>query len=140
MTPVPESVPGDPFAGQASPPGDLAEIYDLEHDPVTADLAFYRALTRRVRGAVLDLGCGSGHAAVALAPYVGRVIGVDQSAAMLRSARRRAAGVRNVEWRRGTLDALPLEDESVDAAMLLLSLTYVAEPRSAVGEAARGRP
>jgi ArsR family transcriptional regulator len=86
---------------------------------------------------VADLGCGSGHAAVALSPYVSRVIGVDQSAAMLRSARRRATGVRNVEWRRGTLDALPLADESVDAALLLLALTYVSEPRSAVAEAAR---
>lgn len=86
---------------------------------------------------VADLGCGSGHASVALAPYVSRVIGVDQSAAMLRSARRRAATLRNVEWRRGTLDALPLQDESVDGALLLLALTYVAEPRRAVEEAAR---
>ena len=90
MTPVPESVPGDPFAGQASPPGDLAEIYDLEHDPVTADLAFYRALTRRVRGAVLDLGCGSGRLFGAyLDGNASRVVGIDASAAMLARAARR---------------------------------------------------
>jgi ArsR family transcriptional regulator len=86
---------------------------------------------------VADLGCGSGHGTVALAPYVARVIGVDQSAAMLRSARRRAAGLQNVEWRRGSLDALPLADESVDAALLVLALTYVAEPRLVAEEAAR---
>jgi ArsR family transcriptional regulator len=45
--------------------------------------------------------------------------------------------VRNIEWRRGSLDALPLGDESVDAALLLLALTYLTEPRSAVGEAVR---
>ncbi|HJS58880.1 MAG TPA: metalloregulator ArsR/SmtB family transcription factor [Vicinamibacteria bacterium] len=86
---------------------------------------------------VADLGCGTGHAAVALAPFVHRVIGVDQSAAMLKSARRRAAGLENVEWRRGSLEALPLEDESVDAALLLLALTYVTAPRAALAEAAR---
>ena len=86
---------------------------------------------------VADLGCGTGHAAVALAPFVGRVIGVDQSAAMLKAARKRAAGLGNVDWRQGSLEALPLEDESVDAALLLLALTYVAEPRAALCEAAR---
>jgi len=86
---------------------------------------------------VADLGCGTGHAAVALAPFVGRVIGVDQSAAMLKAARKRAGDLQNVDWRQGSLEALPLEDGSVDAALLLLALTYVAEPRAALCEAAR---
>jgi ubiquinone/menaquinone biosynthesis C-methylase UbiE len=86
---------------------------------------------------VADLGCGTGHAAVALAPFVGRVIGVDQSAAMLKAARKRAGDLENVDWRQGSLEALPLEDGSVDAALLLLALTYVAEPRAALCEAAR---
>lgn len=87
--------------------------------------------------AVADLGCGAGHASLALAPYVGRVIGVDQSAAMLRSARRRSAGMGNVEWRQGSLEALPLADASVDGALLLLALCYVDEPGRVVEEAAR---
>lgn len=77
---------------------------------------------------VADLGCGSGHASVALAPHVKTVIGVDQSAAMLKAARKRTASLQNVELRRGALEALPIEDGSVDAALLLLALSYVPEP------------
>ena len=78
MTSAPVPAPGDPFAGQATAPDDLAEIYDLEHDPVTEDLAFYRGIARRVRGAVLDLGCGSGRLFGAyLDGRASRVVGVD---------------------------------------------------------------
>jgi ArsR family transcriptional regulator len=86
---------------------------------------------------VADLGCGTGALAASLAPEVGRVVGVDQSADMLRSARRRTAGLGNVELRRGTLEALPLEDASCDAALLVLSLGWVADPPRALAEAAR---
>jgi ArsR family transcriptional regulator len=86
---------------------------------------------------VADLGCGTGSLAAALAPEVARVIGVDQSADMLRSARRRTAGLGNVELRRGALEALPVEDDSCDAALLVLSLGWVADPPRALAEAAR---
>ena len=84
-----------------------------------------------------DLGCGTGHAAVALAAHVTRVVGVDQSAAMLKAARKRTVGLGNVELRRGRLEALPLEDQSCDGALLLLALTYVGEPAAALAEMAR---
>ncbi len=84
--------PGDPFSGQASEPDELARIYDLEHDSVTEDRAFYRELTRRVRGAVLDLGCGSGRLFSSyLDGHTSRIVGVDASPAMLRRAEARIA-------------------------------------------------
>lgn len=84
--------PGDPFGGQATDADALAEIYDLEHDTVAEDLAFYRELTRRVRGAVLDLGCGSGRLFGALLDgRASRVVGIDASSAMLRRANMRIA-------------------------------------------------
>ena len=86
---------------------------------------------------VADLGCGTGHAAAALSPHVARVIGVDQSPAMLKAARKRTAGLDNVELRAGRLEALPLEDRSCNGALLLLALTYVAEPVAALQEMAR---
>ena len=87
---------------------------------------------------VADLGCGTGQTATALAPHVRRVVGVDQSAAMLRAARKRTADLPNVELRQGSLEALPLEDESVDGALLILALTYVADlHRVAAGDGAR---
>lgn len=86
---------------------------------------------------VADLGCGSGPVAALLAPVVRRVVGVDQSAAMLKAAEKRTAGFDNVELRQGPLEALPLEDAGVDAALLLLALSYVEEPLLALGEACR---
>lgn len=85
----------------------------------------------------VDLGCGTGHVAEALAPNVARVIGIDASAAMLQAARRRLVGAANVELRRGELEAVPAEDGEADAAGLFLVLHYLPDPRAALQEAAR---
>jgi DNA-binding transcriptional ArsR family regulator len=77
---------------------------------------------------VADLGCGTGRLAEELAPYVGRVIGVDNSPAMLKTAKKRAAELSNVDLRLGELEALPIADAECDAAMLLLALTYTSDP------------
>ncbi|HEX2221847.1 MAG TPA: class I SAM-dependent methyltransferase [Candidatus Limnocylindria bacterium] len=82
----------DIFAGQPADADLLAEIYDLEHDEIREDLVFYREMVGRARGAVLDLGCGSGRLLAAF--FEGgarRVLGVDGSAALLRRARARIA-------------------------------------------------
>jgi SAM-dependent methyltransferase len=86
---------------------------------------------------VADLGCGTGPLLVDVAPWVARVIGVDQSAAMLKAAARRVTGLKNVELRQGFLEALPIADGECDAALLLLALSYVADPAPAVREMAR---
>jgi ArsR family transcriptional regulator len=86
---------------------------------------------------VADLGTGTGHLAQLVAPFVDRVIAVDASAAMLRAARARVGALANVEIRRGELEALPIEDQAVDAAFLVLVLPYVAEPARVIAEAAR---
>jgi ArsR family transcriptional regulator len=84
-----------------------------------------------------DLGCGTGSLTQALAPFVDRVIAVDGSAAMLRSARARVGDLANVDIRRGDLEELPLDDASLDAAFLVLVLPYVAEPGRVIAEATR---
>lgn len=89
------------------------------------------------RWTVGDLGCGTGQLAAALAPFVERVIGVDESRAMLAAARRRLAGFANVELRSGELEALPLETASLDAALLMLALHHLVEPERALAEAHR---
>src|SRR5688500_14907531 len=86
---------------------------------------------------VADLGCGTGPVAAALAPYVGKVIGVDNSAAMLKAAAKRVTRLENVDLRRGDLTNVPIEDGTCDAALLLLVLTYVPDPQVAVREVAR---
>ena len=75
-----------------------------------------------------DLGCGTGQLAEIMAPFVRRVIAVDESAAMLRAARGRLASHPNVELRDGSLEALPIEDGTLDIAVLSLVLHYVTDP------------
>jgi ArsR family transcriptional regulator len=84
-----------------------------------------------------DLGTGTGHLALAAAPFVGRVIAVDGSSAMLEVARARLAGVANVELRKGHLEELPLDEASLDLALLSLVLTYAGDPGQVIAEAAR---
>ncbi len=80
----------DIFADQPGDPDLLAAIYDLEHDEITDDLAFYRELARHADGPVLDLGCGSGRLLRALLDGgARRVVGVDGSTALLRRAQGR---------------------------------------------------
>jgi ArsR family transcriptional regulator len=86
---------------------------------------------------IADLGCGTASAAAQLAPHVKRVIAVDNSAAMLKAARKRTAGLGNVDVHRGDLASLPIDTGSCDAAILLLALTYVQDPAAALAEVRR---
>jgi arsenite methyltransferase len=68
---------------------------------------------------VLDLGSGAGFDAFLAWQRVGsagKVIGVDMTAEMLDRARQNAAklGAKNVEFRKGQIERLPVEDNSVD--------------------------
>jgi len=89
------------------------------------------------RWVVGDLGCGTGQTSSTLAPWVHRVIAVDESEAMLDTARSRLQAMLNVDLRRGRLEALPVSDGELDVAILMLVLHHVAEPRLAIGEAMR---
>jgi ubiquinone/menaquinone biosynthesis C-methylase UbiE len=84
-----------------------------------------------------DLGCGTGQLASVLAPFVARVVAVDRSGEMLQTARRRLREHSNVDVRRGELEAVPIADEELDAATLMLVLHHVADPATVLREAAR---
>lgn len=86
---------------------------------------------------VADLGVGTGHFSALVAPVVSRVVGVDASDEMLETAGRRLEGYENVELRRGDLESLPVEDGTVDFAVMLFVLHYVVEPVEALSEAHR---
>jgi ubiquinone/menaquinone biosynthesis C-methylase UbiE/DNA-binding transcriptional ArsR family regulator len=86
---------------------------------------------------VADLGCGTGPLTADLAHYVKQVIAVDNSAAMLKAAQKRLEAFDNIDLRRGDLEALPIDDRLCDAAMMVLVLTYVASPQTAIHEMAR---
>ncbi len=68
---------------------------------------------------VLDLGCGAGIDLLLAAKKVGpsgRAIGIDMTDEMIAKARENiaAAGLTNAEVRKGIIEALPVEDSSVD--------------------------
>jgi ArsR family transcriptional regulator len=68
---------------------------------------------------------------------VKQVIAVDSSAAMLKAAKKRTAEFSNIDLRRGELEALPIEDASCDAALLLLVLTYAEDEQKVLSEMSR---
>jgi ubiquinone/menaquinone biosynthesis C-methylase UbiE len=86
---------------------------------------------------VADLGCGTGQLTEAMAPFVSKVIAVDESLDMLRAARARLARQKNVEVRHGTLESLPIDGGDVDLAVLSLVLHYVADPGQALAGVGR---
>jgi SAM-dependent methyltransferase len=74
----------------------IARLYD-HFNPWGADNAFYLALARETGGPVIDLGCGTGLAAVRMAEEGFQVVGADPSASMLAVARGRPGAAR-VTW------------------------------------------
>jgi ubiquinone/menaquinone biosynthesis C-methylase UbiE len=88
---------------------------------------------------VVDVGTGTGFVAAGLAPRVRSVVGVDSSPAMLAVAadNLHALGLDNVTLVEGTVDALPLDDDSVDAAVANMVLHHAQDPTAMLTEMAR---
>jgi len=91
---------------------------------------------------VLDLGSGGGMDVFLAAPRVGaagRVIGVDMTPEMIARARATAAkhGFANVEFRQGRLEALPVDDASVDAVTSNCVINLVPDKGQVFREVAR---
>jgi ubiquinone/menaquinone biosynthesis C-methylase UbiE len=87
----------------------------------------------------LDVGCGPGHTALALAPRAASVLGIDLSEAMLEQARRLAAerGIGNVLFRRADVERLPFADASFDVVASRQSAHHYGDVRAALAELAR---
>lgn len=110
----------------------LAAIYDavMRGVPYGHWVATVRRLARE-RGCplrrVLDVGCGTGAAALRLACTGVEVVGVDASAAMITEARRKAGGL-PVRFEVARMEELDL-GQSFDAAVSLFdSVNYVIDP------------
>jgi ArsR family transcriptional regulator len=89
------------------------------------------------RWVVGDLGCGAGHITDALAPCVAKVIAVDESGPMLDVAKRRLEEHANVELRVGTIEVLPIDDGTLDAAVLFLVAHFITDPSKVMHEVRR---
>ena len=91
---------------------------------------------------VLDLGSGAGADVLISARRVGatgKAIGLDMTDEMLELARANAdeAGVKNVEFVKGYIEAIPLADESVDVVISNCVINLAADKRKVLAETAR---
>jgi SAM-dependent methyltransferase len=144
--PVPEA------PGVAPPPETLAERIGYRDEeiaavPEGANLGIgcgapLQFLGLREGEVVLDLGSGAGFDAFLAAREVGptgRVIGVDMTPEMLERARQNAerSGLRQVEFRAGRIEALPLDDASVDAVISNCVINLVPDKSAVYREIAR---
>jgi ArsR family transcriptional regulator len=88
---------------------------------------------------VADLGCGEGYLTLEAAAWAKKVIAIDRSPEVLARGRdlARRRKVKNIVWRKGDLEHVPIDDASVDVVLLSQALHHAAEPSKALAEARR---
>jgi ubiquinone/menaquinone biosynthesis C-methylase UbiE len=88
---------------------------------------------------IADLGAGEGTVSQLLPPRAKRVIAVDNSEKMVEfgSELARNHGVKNLEYRLGDLESLPIAKNEVDVALFSQSLHHTQHPATAMAEAYR---
>ena len=88
---------------------------------------------------VADLGAGEGTLAQLLAQRAKHVIAIDHSKKMVAFGKKLAQenGLKNLDFRLGDIEALPIDDKSVDLAFLSQALHHADSPERALREAHR---
>ena len=88
---------------------------------------------------IADLGAGEGAFALLLARRAKKIIAVDTSAKMIEVGRDQAVrnGVKNIEFRLGDIEDLPIADLEVDLVFFSQSLHHALHPERALEEAHR---
>lgn len=84
-----------------------------------------------------DLGCGSGRWAAGVAPRVGLLHCIDPSAEALAVARRRLAGIANVQFHLASSETIPLADSSQDFGYSLGVLHHIPDTAAALRDCVR---
>jgi SAM-dependent methyltransferase len=87
---------------------------------------------------VLDLGCGTGNAALLAARHTDQVTGVDPAARLLDVARARAASEqKKVTFLPGEAASLPVGDASTDVIVSVFAVIFAPDPGAAAKEMSR---
>ncbi|MDX6567649.1 MAG: demethylmenaquinone methyltransferase / 2-methoxy-6-polyprenyl,4-benzoquinol methylase [Gaiellales bacterium] len=126
----------------------IAGPYDMMNRVMTAGLdRRWRELAAEATGLgnganALDVCCGTGDLALALARVVGRggqVTGLDFSREMLERARRkpRQEGAAEITWVQGDATAMPFADNSFSAVTIGFGLRNLPDPEAGLRELAR---
>jgi len=118
----------------------VAGRFDSVYGPGRSWQAFGQLLLRLVPEIVVaDLGSGEGLLSELLARKCKRVIAVDNSEKIVKfgQAKAKRNGLANLEFRQGDLQHPPIDDVSVDLAILSQALHHAEEPAQAVAGAFR---
>src|SRR5260370_16439185 len=101
-------------------------------------IPFRERIGKAAAGRVLDVGIGSGLNLPFYGNQIDRVVGVDPSPELLRFAEERARETSNlVELLRGSGEALPIEDHSIDTAVVTFTLCTVDDATATLAEIRR---
>jgi ubiquinone/menaquinone biosynthesis C-methylase UbiE len=114
-----------------------AQIHQLRH--VTA-LTWIDSLTLAPGSSVLEIGCGAGFMAIALAQKGLRVQAIDSTEAMIAQAQQNAQGIGGTESLSlgiGDVSALAFDDASFDLVVALGVIPWLEMPELALQEMAR---
>ncbi|MBP0591349.1 class I SAM-dependent methyltransferase [Paraburkholderia sp. LEh10] len=105
-----------------------------------ADLQTLAASVAATPGAaVLDMGCGAGHASFAVAPHAASVVAYDIAPQMLATvaAAAQERGLANVRTQQGAAEQLPFDDASFDWVISRMSAHHWHDVRLALAEVRR---
>jgi ubiquinone/menaquinone biosynthesis C-methylase UbiE len=88
---------------------------------------------------VLDVACGTGHVALALAGIARHVTGIDLTPAMIHRARalQSETGLQNLRWLVGSVAPLPFAAASFSLVTCRYALHHLTDPPTAVAEMTR---
>jgi len=113
-----------------------ADTYDDFHNPLIAiEEPLIRELVDEIPpGRALDAACGTGRYARYMSQRGHKVSAVDMTPKMIERARQ---GAQEVDFKVGSLEALPFPDQTFDLVMCGLALTHLAEIGKAISEIAR---
>lgn len=112
-----------------------AELARLEGQAALAWAAEERVLrSLGVGGVVVDVGCGPGFVLERLVPLASRLVGVEPDEELAAIARARVPSADVVA---GTAESLPIDDASVDSAIVRYVFQHLADPARAARELAR---
>ena len=98
--------------------------------------AIINAARMNPRDVVLDVGAGTGFLTEAAAKTAGKVIALDLSRSMTDEAISKLAG-KNVEFKIGSAERIPLGDSSVNAVVGNMFLHHCPDPEKAIQEMSR---
>lgn len=142
MTDLPTSTPlppGGAGAPNGAPDWGVGRYEEVAPGLAPAARVVVDAAAIRPQERVLDLGCGTGNAALLAAAHSPHVIGVDPAARLLEVARARAkaAGDGTTRFLTGRAEELPLGEAEIDVALSVFGVILAADPKAVAAELSR---